>query len=144
MPQYREVLKALVLGDLETANRLSGEVPDSDGAAYHDLVTALFCVMLDHRFGSTADHASILVFVNEMRNDYRHADSAIKPLAIEATIRAFRGEEDLLNEVTPEDTLAARYQVIRKIVLQSEDAQQNIDRYLSEAQDLSKQWSEEA
>ncbi|MFD0560045.1 hypothetical protein FB566_4037 [Stackebrandtia endophytica] len=144
-PNHRALLKAMALGDTRPAIELSETIPADEESSYHMLVTALFCVMLGHRFDDVPTRDAIVEFVNEMRFDYRDADPAIKPLAIEVTIRASLGEEDLLDEIAPADTLTAEYQVIRKIVLQSPEVTAEIDRFLDESEGIATQWlSEEA
>jgi len=142
-PTHRALLRAMALGETQQAVDLSGSIPVDEETDYHMLVTALFCVLLGHRFNDVPTRDMIVEFVNEMRFDYRDADPAIKPLAIEVTIRASLGEDDLLNEISPADTLTAEYQVIRKIVLQSPEATADIERFLDEAGELATQWLSE-
>jgi hypothetical protein len=142
-PKHRELLKAMALGETQQAIELSEQVAEYGKNEYHGLVTALFCILLEHRFGENTNHDAIAEFVSEMRYDYRNANPPIKPLVIEAVIRASLGEDHLLDEISAEDTLSAEYQVIRKIVLQSESVTSNIDQVLNDAESLVAQWANE-
>lgn len=140
-PTHRELVKAIAVGDTNRAHGLNESIQNGDRDQYHLFVTAFFSIMLEHRFADDSSRDAIAKFVEEMRYDYRNADPAIKPWAIEGVIRASCGEEHLLDEISAEDTLSAEYQVIGKIAVQSPTVIPQIDGFLDEAEKLANEWA---
>ncbi|HIW62149.1 MAG TPA: hypothetical protein H9881_06810 [Candidatus Stackebrandtia excrementipullorum] len=139
-PKHRELVKAIAIGDTDRAKELNESIPQQERADYHTFVTAFFSIMLELRFKEDSSREAIASFVDEMRYDYRKADPPIKPMVIEGVIRASCGEEHLLDDISGADTLAAEYQVIGKIAVQSPEVIQNPDHYLDEAEGLFAEW----
>lgn len=141
---HRELVKAIAVGDTEKAQELNEVIPEAERDALHVFVTAFFSIMLEQRFSDDSSLEAISAFVNEMRYDYRNAEPPIKPLAIEGLIRASCGEEHLFDELSPAETLRAEFQVIGKVAAQSPNVIPRIDDFLADAENLTRQWSEEA
>lgn len=141
---FRDVVRAVALGDSETASRLDDDIQDGDRGAYNIYVTAMFCVAVGHRFENDESKEAITRFVDEMRYDYRNIDPPIRPLALEAVVRAVFGEEHLLDEVSGTEQLRHQILSIRKIVLQSDQMKERLEEYLKDAETLALQWTSEA
>jgi hypothetical protein len=139
-PAHGEFLRAFVTRDAERADALNEQIPDDEREDFNNLVSAFFSIMLEQRFLEDSSHDAIRVFVDEMRYDYRKADPPIKPLVIEALIRAGCGEEHLLDDIPPHESLRAQYQVIRKIAQQSPTVIANFNGFLTDAETLAAQW----
>ena len=99
-------------------------------------------ICLEERFKDDAGSEAIRRFVEEMRHDFRNSQPPIKPLMIEAYIRAFAGEEHLLQEVPEDERADAQIPIIRKIVAQSPRLQDEIDQLMVDAGVLAAQWEE--
>lgn len=142
MDKGRELLKAQAMGDVVAANRLNSGLSEDEREHYYLLALALFAGLIGHHFGDEPTHDEIRGFVNETRHDYRDADPAVDGLVMEALIRAVFGEDHLLDNIAAEEQYLAQLPVIRKIAAQSEVVQQRLDDFLTDAQNLARQWSE--
>ena len=140
---FRQVVKAMALGDGDRAQVLNREISPDDRESFHTYVTAMFAGAAAHRFEHDQSREAIDQFVNEMRHDYRKADPAFKPLVMEGLLRALFGEEHLIDEISPEDQLRTQFLAIRKIVDQSDHMRERLDDYLTDAQALAEHWSNE-
>ena len=138
---FMQVGKAVAMGEGTKATGLIDQIPDNEQSAFHTYVTALFATAVVERFGESPGHDDLRRFVEEMRHDYRSADPSIKPMAMEALLRAFYGEEHLLDEVSPEEQLRCEFLAIRKIVHASADMRLRLDIYLADAEALAKDWA---
>jgi len=137
---FRETVRAIALGDAERAKQLDAQIPDADRSSYFVFLSAVMAGAVDHHFQDDHSRDAIAKFVNELRYEYRKANPPIKPLAIETVLRAFFGEDHLLDEVTSEDQMLAAYPVIRSIAYRSEHMRDNLDKYLDDAEMLARQW----
>ncbi|GIG70480.1 hypothetical protein [Phytomonospora endophytica] len=140
---HREYVRAIAVGDSDKIRELDDLIPESEWEEFHTYVAAFFSLMLEQRFANDSSRDAISAFVNEMRSDYRNMEPPMKPLMVEAVIRASAGEEHLFSEVPPRDTVDAHFLVIGKIARQSDDVQTRLDHYLSEAEGLAAQWAVE-
>ena len=139
---FPAVMSALALGDVVTAKRLSVTFTADDHEGLYIFGTAVMALCLEDRFKDDAGPEAIRQFVDEMRYDFRNSEPSIKPLMIEAYIRAFAGEEHLLAEVPESERMDAQIPIIRKIVAQSPHLRNEIDRLMNDAGDLASQWQE--
>ena len=140
---FREMMRAVATGDADEARRISGQL---DGEAHGRLnvySTAVLSIVLGHRFAEDSSRGAIQEFMDQLRHDYRKANPPIKPLMVEGVIRAFAGEEHLLDEIPAEEQLNAQYPVIRKIVADSPELSQRIDDILTDAETLVHEWETE-
>jgi len=141
---FRQIVGAMAVGEGRKASDLIDQVPDEQEPDLHTYVTAFFSTAVIQRLGESPDQSALRAFVDEMRHDYRNAEPPLKPMALEALLRAFYGEEHLLNEVTPQEQLHCEFLAIRKIVHQSEDMSLRLETYLADAETLAKEWAAEA
>lgn len=140
---HREMVKAVALGQLEKAAEINKAISPGDRSAFNDYLAAFFALMLEHRFDEDVSHEEIRAFVEEMKHDFRKLDPPLKPLAVEGTIRAACGEEQLLDEISGKDSLNAQYMVIRKVAEQSDSVVPQIESFLDEAEQLVAEWEAE-
>lgn len=141
--RFRAIMKALALGDSDTAKRLSVDFDADEHAALYVYGTAVMAICLEERFKDDASVEAVHKFVNEMRHDFRNSQPPIKPLMIEAYIRAFCGEDHLMDEVPETERADAQVPIIRKIVGQSPALQDRLDQVLEEATVLAEEWAAE-
>ncbi|MFD0556723.1 hypothetical protein FB566_1969 [Stackebrandtia endophytica] len=142
MSDSRALLKAQALGDAVTSRELNSGMSEADREHYYLLTVALFVRLIDHHFDDEPSHDDIRAFVNETRHDFRDAVPPINAMVVEVLIRAIFGEEHLLDDVAPEEQYAAQLPVIRKIVGQSDLVQTRLDDYLTDAENLARDWVE--
>jgi len=140
MSDSRALLKAQALGDAESSRELNIGLTEADREHYYLLTVALFVRLIEHHFDEEPSHDEIRAFVNETRHDFRDAVPPINAMVIEVLIRALFGEEHLLDEIAPEEQYVAQLPVIRKIVGQSEPVQTQLDDYLTDAENLARDW----
>ena len=141
---FRRTVRAIALGDAVAAAELDSQIPDSDRADYFTFLFAVAAGAIDHYFENDHSRDTIVRFVNELRHEFRKADPPIKPLAIEALIRAVFGEDHLSDDVSSADQALACYPIIRSITHRSEHMQDNVDKYLDDAELLAREWTEDA
>lgn len=139
---YRQILKAIALGDGEAANRLNSQLDEAGHQELFGYATAVLSVCLEQRFKDDSSPEAIRQFVEQMRHDFRNAEPPIKPLMLEALIRAFAGEEHLLEEIPVDEQANAQYPIIRKIVAESDELRNRLDDVLNDAEVLVRQWAE--
>ncbi|MFD0556994.1 hypothetical protein FB566_2246 [Stackebrandtia endophytica] len=141
---FRQIVGAMAVGEGSKASVLIDQIPDEQEPDFHTYVTAFFSTAVVQRFGESPGPDVLRTFVDEMRYDYRNAEPPLKPMSMEALLRAFYGEEHLLDEITPEEQLRCEFLAIRKIVHQSEEMRLRLDAYLADAETLAKEWAAEA
>jgi hypothetical protein len=131
------------LGDTEQAQTLNDRLNDDERNELGVYGTAVLSVCLDHRFRDDSSRAAIDRFVEAMRSNYAKADPPLKVLAIEGVIRAFAGEDWILDEISPEDQQATQLPIIREIVASSAELRGRIDDVLTDADQLATAWASE-
>lgn len=142
-PLFRQIARAMALGDGDRAKGLIADIPDHEGHAYHTYMTAVFSCAVEHRFKDDNSQEAIRRFVEEMRHDYRTAEPPLKAFAMEGLLRAFFGEEHLMDEISADDQLRCELLAIRKIVHQSTHMKEHLDDYLTDAEGLAAEWTSE-
>lgn len=140
---FKQAVRASALGQGETAKSLTLKIDDSDSQAYFIFVSAFFAGIAEHWFREDQSQEAIARFVNEMRNDFAHADPPVKPLVVEGVLRALFGEDHLLDDITGMEQLTASLDAIRKMVDQSDHIQEHLNDYLNDAQILAAAWATE-
>lgn len=142
-PLFRQIAKAMALGDGDRAADLIDSVPDNEIDVYQTYITAVFAGAAGHRFDEDHSHEAIRQFVSEARLNFQSAQPPLKALVMEGLFRVLFGEEHLLDEITPDDQLRHQFLAIRKIVGQSDHMQEHLDEYLADAETLAKEWTSE-
>lgn len=138
---HKDYVRALATGDTARIRELDDQIPETEWEDFHTYVSAFFSLMLELRFKDGASREAITAFVDEARYDYRNVEPPIKPLMLEAAVRAAAGEEHLLDDVPTAELVRAQYLVIGKIARQSDDVQQRLEQYLGEAENLAAEWA---
>ncbi|MCH7229651.1 hypothetical protein L0U85_02060 [Glycomyces sp. L485] len=139
-PLFRETIRAASLGNADEASRLYDQIPKSDLNEYHMFVVAFFAAALGVRFQEDQSLSEIKRFADEMRYDYRDAQPPVKQLVVEGLIRGMLGEEQMFDEISPQEQYRTQLLAIRKIVGQSPEMQARMDDYLTDAETLATQW----
>jgi hypothetical protein len=142
--EYRQVLQAMLNGEAGTAtqlNQFTGEVTWRDSGL---LVTAAYALAAQQRFADDESHAAIKDFVAEAQRNYATAPTPIRPLIAEGVTRAVLGEEDLLNDISPEDQQVTQMLLTYKIVQDAGMTPPQVDELLNEAEALVDVWTAEA
>jgi hypothetical protein len=142
-PLFKQIVKALALGEGEQARELNRKLRDDESDDYSIYVSAVFACTLGEIFDEDQSQEAIRGFVGEMSHAYRNANTPFKPLAMEALIRVLFGEDHLLDEVSPEDQLRLQTMAIRMAVHKSPRIQERLDDYLADAETLAAQWQSE-
>ncbi|GAB3655547.1 hypothetical protein [Glycomyces tarimensis] len=140
---FRETMRAAALGKAEEASVLYDRIPKSELNNYHMFVVAFFAAALGVRFRDGQSLSEIKRFADEMRYDYRDVQPPVKQLVIEGLIRGMLGEEQMFDEISPEEQYRTQLLAIRKIVGQSPEMQARIEDYLTDAETLAAQWQSE-
>lgn len=130
----REAVRAGALGEAERATELIDQIPEDHHLSFSTYVTAVFCGVVEYRFMDDQSIEAITSFVDEMRDDFSQLDPPLKPMTVEALIRIFFGEDQMVDEVDGAEQLHYQLLVIRKVVHESPELQKNIDQLLTEAQ----------
>lgn len=139
--EYKEVLRALLLGDNDRADQLKARMGDSQYEGASELISAAFCVAVEQRFKDDSSPEAVRVFMDEARQNFANASPPLKPLVAEALIRGVLGEEHLLDEVDPDDYVGTQMPIARKIIAESPILQTRIDDLLSDAEKIADHWS---
>lgn len=139
----KEIMKAAALGDSPTAKRLSADFSAEEHEQLYIFGTAVMAICLEQRFAEDSSAEAVRQFVHEMRFDFQKSDPPIKPLMIEGYIRAFCGEEHLLDEIPGSERLEAQIPIIRKIVAQSAHLNARLDDVMKDAELLAAEWASE-
>jgi hypothetical protein len=140
---FRTVLHGVAFGQLEPAQQINDELDEAAHGRLFELSTALMAVCLEHRFRTDASHHAIRVFVHEMRLSYQNAEPTIQPLMIEAIIRAFAGEEHLIDEVPFSAQLASQYPIIRQIFAEDPEFLAEFEDALDQAERMVQHWADD-
>jgi len=141
--EYRQVLRALALGDGETADRLIDQMDANED--HGDFVSAVFCVVVERRFKSDGSADAVRAFIDEARLNFAQVDPPFKPLAAEAMVRTVLNpdEADLLDELDPNQQVPVQLALIRKIVAESAQLTNQIDDVLDDAEKILHYWAEQ-
>ena len=121
--RFRDFCRAWLLGDNDAADDLQARLPDTEYQESDELVSAAFCVAVEHRFKTDPGPAAIRTFMDEVRVNFEDAQPPLKLLIAEALVRGALGEEHLIDEVDPNDFTPTQMPLTRKIVAESPDLQ---------------------
>jgi len=143
MTSFKDLMRAIALGDAETAHSVNQRLTADEHDRASVYSTAVMSVLLEQRFKDDSSRPAISRFVAEMEQNYAKASTPIKPLATEGVIRAFAGEEQLLDEISPEDQLVVQYPIIRKIVADSPELTERMEDVLNDAALLMEEWEQD-
>lgn len=136
---YIDTLRAIAKGDSAEAARRDSMIEDEARPEFHRRVTALFSLFLAETFEENASHDEVMRFVESVAYGYRNIDPPVKPLALEATVRGTLGEDQLLDEVEPEEQIRVMLLVIRAVAAQNERVQLHLDKFLMDADTLARE-----
>ena len=134
--QYKEVLRAMLKGDTETAKRLSDQIVDAPWKESGALVTAVCAILAEDHFDNDDSPAAIKRFVTDMMNNYADADPPLKPLVGEAVVRVALGESELMKGIDINDFTIHQMAFVNKIVEDDELSDRQVDELLDEAEAL--------
>ena len=140
---YIEVIKALALGKTAEANALQEQHAQGDQGGEADLISAVFCIVIEHRFGEDSSPQALDDFMKEVRRDY--ASSGLKFLTAEALVRVILRDEDeyLLDEISGDDQIQTQLALIRKCVYDSAELTARIDDVMTDAKNMVAAWDAE-
>ncbi|GAA4919047.1 hypothetical protein LX16_4415 [Stackebrandtia albiflava] len=141
---FKDTVKALALGDADRAMELDERISSEDRGDYFIYLSAVMAGAIEHHFANDHSREAIARFAEELRYEFRNATPPVKPLVIEAVVRAFYGEDHLLDDVSNDDQILAAYPIIRSITYRSEHMRSNLDKYLADAAMLADQWGSQA
>ena len=139
--RYRDVLRALLLGEREKADELKSRMSDSEYRTSDNLISATFCGAVEQRFKDDPSPAAVRAFMDEARQNFANAQPPLKPLVAEALIRGVLGEEHLLDELDPDDFTPTQMPITRKIIAESPELQTRIDALLDDAEKTAAFWA---
>ncbi len=139
----RELLRSVAMGHTDSAQSLNDRLSDGDRAQLGIYGTAVMAICLGHRFEEDSSPEAIRKFAHGMAANYANAQPPLKPFVIEGVIRAFAGEEHILDEISAEDQLDSHFPIIREIVAGSGELQARIDDVLTDAETLVREWEAE-
>lgn len=142
--KYRDVLKALLLGNQASANALKTQMSDAEYRTSDELISAAFCVAVEQRFKADSSPAAVQAFMDEARQNFANAQPPLKPLVAEALIRGVLGEDHLLDDLDSNDFTPTQLPLTRKIVAESPDLQERIDDLLDDAEKIAAHWASQA
>ncbi|MCH7231837.1 hypothetical protein L0U85_13380 [Glycomyces sp. L485] len=140
---HRASIKALALGERDTADELRKRFSESDHRLSVLYMYGVTCVVLRYRFGEEEDgldFTELQRFIAEMRHDYRNAEPPLEYLNIEAVIRAPYGEEYLLDEMNWREKYFSFYRVLRQLVERRPDIKEDLDQIITRTQKLIEHW----
>ena len=135
------MLRAGLIGDFDTAERLGselGDVPWMDSGLF---VNALFVLTVQRKFNDGTDRDVIRAFVRETLEDYKDAEPPFKPLLTEGLIRSVLGEDELYQELPKQEAIPVQTAIINKILTDADTSASEIDGLLDKAERLTDQWA---
>lgn len=139
--RFRDFYRAWLLGQSETADDLHARLADSQYQTSEDLISAAFCVAVEHRFKADTSPVAVRAFMDEVRLNFEDAQPPLKLLVAEALVRGALGEEHLVDEVDPDDFTMVQMPLTRKIVAESPELQARIDDLLDDAEKIAAHWA---
>lgn len=137
---FRDIVTQLAHGHGDAGRDLLTRIPDDQVHAYHTFVTGAYSVLTATYFAQDSGPEALRRFVDGMRHDYRRADPPLKTLVVEGLLRAFYGEDHLIDEIDPMDQLRHQLMAIRKMVFEDEALAADLDGHLAQAESLTRQW----
>jgi len=141
---FQKIVKALALGEGANARELISQMREDEQKDYAVFVAAAFTELAGELFDKDHGLVAIKGFVDEMAHAYRSSNPPIKPIAMEALIRALFYEDQSLDEVSPEEQLRLQTMALRMIVHKSAEIHAQLDLHLAEAKSLAMEWLSEA
>lgn len=137
---HREQLKAFATGDIDRAQELNNSLSEQERKSYHQLLGALFAVLLDNHFQEDASPQAISEFVDKVRRDYEAANAPFNAWTVEGVLRAASGEEHLFEQFSSEDILTTQTIVVGRLAIYDPSVSGNIDAFLDDAEELLAEW----
>jgi hypothetical protein len=141
---FRDIAKAMAVGDGDRAAELIGNIDDAEMHEYHTYITAVFAAAVAHYFKDDSSPEAIRRFVDGMRHDYRKANPPLQALTMEGLLRAFFGEEHLMDEIDPNEQLRCEFLAIRKMVFDNDELRLGLDKLVADAEAMAREWLTDA
>ncbi|GAA4910490.1 hypothetical protein LX16_2706 [Stackebrandtia albiflava] len=139
--KYRQMLRAGLVGDYDTAERYGAELGEVSWQDSGVLVNALFTLTVQDKFDDDADRDDIRAFVRQLLDDYSTADPPLKPLMAEGLIRSVLGEDELYREIDKVEAIPTQTAIAYKLVSDANLSTEQIDELLADASELADRWS---
>lgn len=133
----------MAVGDSAQSDELIRAIRDGLDHEFHTYITALFSLLTAKYFENDSSPEALRRYVLELRHDFRTAEPPFKALAMEGLLRAFFGEDHLMSEIDASDQPECELMSIRKMVFDSPMISAALDRYLSDAETVAREWETE-
>lgn len=131
--ELSELIRAMARQDWETIDRLLDELRQKGWSGATQVIAVAFALAVHRRFRPGQDLRDITRFVAETRSRYQDGKE-LPALGMEALIRAALGEENLMDEISPEVSLPAQI-VILGTLLQDEDfTEVQLEKFIQEVE----------
>lgn len=137
---FKQHIKAMAFGQAEKAVEFNSQIDSEDRDAQFVFASGMFAGAMMHKLGEQPSLEEIKNFVDEVLEDYRKADPPLKPLAMEGLVRALYGEDSFLDEIPQPTQMQYQYLVVRKVVDQSPEMQEQLEDYMHDALMLVSEW----
>jgi hypothetical protein len=126
-------LRAFLIGEIDTAERLRGALDDDEHRAYIVLVSTAFGQAVDRRFGEQYMPEDIIEFVANARAKFPNTAELVGAGDAEKTIRTALGEDDLLDGLSARTRVMAQAAMLLALVQESGATPKAIDDLLAPA-----------
>lgn len=140
--EYREQIKLMATGHGRQASEMNAAMPAEDRVSFNQFLSAVFAVLMDHRFKDNLNRDSLAEFSAELCRNYKNSNLSLKPLIVEGILRGSAGETHLLEGISADNIVGTQVLVIAKVAAEDPEVSSGIDKFLDEAEELVAQWDQ--
>jgi len=141
--QQVAVLRAALVGDDETFERLSGESDQDYGDAFGVLMATAFILAARRRFPGEWSSADVIRFVGQVRAGYDDEDDSVDPGAAEQLLLAALRDTPMPAGIDEETKAHAQFVLLSSLVGDEDLDGQELDTLLAEARQMADRWMAE-
>ncbi|HZE41073.1 MAG TPA: hypothetical protein VE172_19920 [Stackebrandtia sp.] len=142
--RYRAVLRASLHGRFDEAKDKGANLANVTWDNSTMLLAAAFYMAAEKRFAADSSRDAVAAFIKECGEAFEDGSVEFRPLIWEGLVRGVLGEDELLQEIAPEDAMPAQMGLTYKMVKDLGMDQSQIDQLLDDAEELSQQWARES
>jgi len=134
------VLRAALVGDDETFERLGGESDQDYGDAFGVLMATAFVLAARRRFPGDWSSADVIRLVGQVRAGYDDQDDSVDPGAAEHLLLAALRDTPMPAGIDEETKAHAQFTLLSNMVGDEDPDSHKLDALLAEARQMADQW----
>ncbi len=137
------ILRAALVGDDETSERLGGESDQDYGDALGVLMATAFMLAARRRFPGEWSSADVIRFVGQVRAGYDDEDDSVDPGAAEQLLLAALRDTPMPAGIDEETKAHAQFVLLSSMAGGEDLDGQKLDALLAEARQMADRWMTE-